>query len=323
MKTELIEKCDLLENNRDILRSVYEWDSDIMMLSAASIYTALGVKADVMKMKACEDIIERNSSDFLAIRGNVKMPILCKMSLSADPEGYFNTLCRLYNELNTVPIIGNEYKIIAAMLLADAGIGEDNEGLLPRTNSIYQHVRREHKWLTSDEDIPYAAILAVCDEDPLTFLDEGEKAFLELKNKFLDLNALQNLCNFLGVCVRDDIAEKCRQLINVFDLLKKQRHRYGNSFMLSSLGLTILSGDSADDVAGDIIDADDYLRHKKGFSDIALGFYERRMYAAQVVGLTSLDAFLSGESLKKQETVLKACLTVVLMSAITMTSTTI
>ena len=282
MNTELKEKCDLLVENRKTITSAFAWDSGLMSLAAATLFTSSGLTADRDKLKECEAVIKSKTNAFSEFRGNVKMPLICKMALSDDPEKYFEDVETIYMLLNKSKWIGNEYKIMAAITICDHADESEYELFVNRTNEIYSRMKQEHKWLTSDEDIPFAAMLAVSGLDIDKLIDEMELNYNILKAKFHDSNAVQSLSHVLALDEKPAEA-KCAKVESIFNELKAMKHKFGTGYELAVLGtLTML--DMQEKEAADIIaEIDDYLKGQKGFGDLSLGAKERRLYAAQLV----------------------------------------
>ena len=282
MNTELKEKCDLLAKNRKTITSAFAWDSGRMSLAAATLFTGSGLTADRDKLKECEAIIKSKTNALSEFRGNVKMPLICKMALSDDPKKYFDNVETVYKLLNKSKWIGNEYKLMAATTICDHADVSDYEMLINKTNEIYSRMKQEHKWLTSDEDIPFAAMLAVSGRDVDKLIDEMELNYKILKGKFHDSNAVQSLSHILAL--DEQPAEvKCAKVESVFNELKAMKHKYGTGYELATLGTLTMLDIQEKEVANLIAETDDYLKEQKGFGNFALGAKERRLYAAQLV----------------------------------------
>ena len=282
MNTELKEKCDLLVKNRKTITSAFAWDSGRMSLAAATLYTSNGITADREKLKQCEAIIKTKTNAFSEFRGNVKMPLICKMTLSDNPEKYFENVETIYKLLNKSKWIGNEYKIMAAITICDHADESEYELLVNRTNEIYSRMKQEHKWLTSDEDIPFAALLAVSGMNIDKLIAEMELDYKILKEKFHDSNAVQSLSHILAL--DEQPAEvKCAKVGSVFNELKAIKHKFGTGYELATLGSFTMLDIQEKEVANLIAETDDYLKGQKGFGDLSLGAGERRLYAAQLV----------------------------------------
>ena len=282
MNTELKEKCDLLVKNRKIITDAFVWDTSYMSLAAATLYTKSECTADKDKLKECEAIIKRKTNIFSEFRGNVKMPLICKMALSDNPEKYFERVETLYNLLHESKWFGNEYKLMAAITICDHAEESEYELYVNRTNEIYSRMKQEHKWLTSSEDIPFAAMLAVSGLDIDKLIDDMEWNYNLLKKKFHDNNAVQSLSHILALDERD--AEvKCAKVESIFDELKAIKHKFGTGYELAILGTLTMLDMQEREVANLIAEVDDYLKEQTGFGDFLLGANARRMYAAQLV----------------------------------------
>lgn len=282
MNTELREKCDLLVKNKKTITSAFAWDSGRMSLAAATLFTSSGLTADREKLKECEAIIKAKTNALSEFRGNVKIPLICKMALSDAPKKYFDNVETVYKLLNKSKWIGNEYKIMAAITICDYADVSEYELYVNRTNEIYSRMKQEHKWLTSDEDIPFAAMLAVSGVDVDKLIDEMELNYKILKEKFHDSNAVQSLSHILALD-EQPAAVKCAKVESVFNELKAMKHNFGTGYELATLGTLTMLDIQEKEVANLIAETDDYLKEQKGFGNFALGAKERRLYAAQLV----------------------------------------
>lgn len=282
MNPELKEKCDLLVENRKVIAKAFAWDASFMSLASATLFTSNGLTADSEKLKECMEIIKAKTNIFSEFRGNVRIPLICKMALSDDPEKYFENVEALYELLNQGKWLGNEYKIMAAITICDHAEEREYELFVNRTNEIYSQMKQNHKWLTTDEDIPFAAMLAVSGLDIDKLIEEMELDYNILKGKFHDSNAVQSLSHVLALDEKP--AEvKCAKVEAIFDELKAIKHTYGTGYELATLGTLTMLDMPEKELAEFIAEADDYLKRQKGFGDFVLGTKARRLYAAQLV----------------------------------------
>ena len=282
MNPELKEKCDLLVENRKVIAKAFAWDASLMSLASATLFTSNGLTADSEKLKECVGIMKAKTGIFSEFRGNVRIPLICKMALSDDPKKYFENVETLYELLNQGKWLGNEYKIMAAITICDHAEESEYELFVNRTNEIYSQMKQNHKWLTTDEDIPFAAMLAVSGLDIDKLIEEMELDYNILKGKFHDSNAVQSLSHVLALDEKP--AEvKCAKVEAIFDELKAIKHTYGTGYELATLGTLTMLDMPEKELAEFIAEADDYLKRQKGFGDFVLGTKARRLYAAQLV----------------------------------------
>lgn len=292
MNTELKEKCDLLIQNRNTITNIFKMSSANLSLASAALFTSKGVAADEELLKKCEAVFKNKTSAFSEYRGNVKVPLICKMALSDDPEAYFDKVEAVYRSLHKSKLFGSEYKIMAAITICDNVDESDYDTIADRTNEIYSKMKKKHQILTSGEDIPFAALLAASGADADQMIDETELNYKLLKKKFSEANAVQTLSHVLAL--NDQPAEeKCAKVEAIFNELKEIKHKFGSGFELSFLGTLISLDIQPRELAELIAETDDYLKEQKGFSGAfsSHSSSERRMYAAQLVlnHLSSVD----------------------------------
>lgn len=291
MNTELIEKCDLLIENRKIIHEAMKWESDLMVLAGSSYYVGLGLEANLEKLKDSNDILKGKAGIFSNYRGNVKMPLLCRMSISEDPEKYFEDISTIVDHMKNLKWTGKEYKVMAAITIYDHVDRDEYGDAVEKMIDLYKGMRENHPWLTSGEDIPFAAMLAVSELDTNALLREMEDCYQILKEYFFDTNAVQSLSHVLAVDTGNTEA-KCEKVKQVWDLLKEKKHKYGTGYELAVLGSLCLLDIPVEKIAEEIIEADEYLKQHKGFSNLSLGKKTRLMYAALMV----MDAHIPAAS---------------------------
>lgn len=284
MKQELVNKCDLLSQNNKVINKLQSFGMTMMNLSGALLFTQNDIEVNKEEFKLCEKLLKDRTGIFSDFRGNVKIPVICKMVLADNSEEYLDKLERLYKLLKHIKWGGNEHKIMAAVAIADNCDEADFDKYVDRTEEIYKRMKEGHSFLTSDEDLPLAAILATSDLDVNKLINDMEDCYSILKTKFHDSNAVQSLSHVLSLGDKSPV-EKCNKVFDIFDELKAEGHKFGTGYELSVLGCIAISDISVDEIVKLIGETDDYLKKQKGFGNFSLGSKERRMFAAQLVSL--------------------------------------
>lgn len=282
MNELLKEKCDLLVKNRKTLSDSYKLDFALMILSAAALMTEEGKEVSEKAIKDYEVILKSHAGVFSDFRGNIRIPLVCKMMLSDNADAYFERVEKVYKAIGRLKWASGSYKALAAMTICDHVEEMNYEKYVKRTMEIYGRMQEKHPWLTSEEDIPFAAMLAVSDMNVDKLIDEMEAVYKILKSKFVDNNAVQSLSHVLALG-EENAETKCSKLLRIFELLKESKHKFGTGYELATLGTLAMMDIPEKDIAELIVEADDYLKTHKGFGDIVLGASARRMYAAQMV----------------------------------------
>lgn len=282
MNIELQSRCDLLAANKKALEKGFKWDNSTMSLAVAALFASQNKAVDVERLKECAAILKDKTNAFSEFRGNVKLLMIAKMSVSDNPEQYYVDVNTTYMKLKKSKIMGSEYKILAAMTICDYVGQGDPTPYIDKVNDLYAKMKKNHKILTGEEDIPFAAILAVSGIDTDVLIEDMEKDYAYLKKKFSAGNPLQSLSHVLAVD-SSTVEEKCEKVKAVYDALKASKHKFDNGTGLPILGALSMLSATTDEIVADMIAADDYLKGIRGFGDMSLGRSLRRVYAAQMV----------------------------------------
>lgn len=282
MEQELMDRCDLFAVNHSLLSSQFKWESDLMNYAAATVYTSQMKEIEPERMKECLAVLKSKTGELSEYRGNIKTTLLSKMALSDDPASYFDRVEQVYKLLHKSVWMGNEHKLLAAVTICEHKQPEEYQKYVDRTNEIYDCMKKKHSWLTSDEDIPFAAMLAVSDLSIDRMIENMEEMYAVLKKEFYDNNAVQSLSHVL--CLVPESSEvKCEKVIQIYHELKARKHKFGSGYELTILGALTALPLSVEQIVDRVIEADDYLKSKKGFGDLGLGSSNRRLYAALMV----------------------------------------
>lgn len=314
MNQNLKDRCELFISNRDLIKKYFRWENDTMHVLCGILLAGESRHADIEKMMTCEKILKDRTGVFSEFRGNLKMPIITKMSMAENAEIYFSQVEKIYNILNANKWFGSEYKILAAMTICDHARELEYEVIVKRTQAIYQCMKKEHPFLTSDEDTSYAAMLALSDADIGSLIQEMEKCYTFLKKDFISSNAVQSLSHILALNGLPT-EEKCQKVKEIFQALKNKKRKYGTGYELASLGAVSLLDLSVEDIVNEIIGVDDFLRVQKGFGTLGIGGAQRLMYAALLVADTYMP-----ESKTMQNSVMGSALSTIIAQQVAMTA---
>ena len=261
MDQQLERKCLNLAENYRILSAGNKLEFTEMILACAGIYLAAGREPDMDRIQECKKLLKSKAGIFSNFRGSDELLVRCKMALSADPELYFENLEREYKRLKT--FFSGEQTVLAAMILAEQGAAA--EGLAEKTKQIYKEMKEAHPWLTSENDLPFAALMAASGRDAVSVYGEAEEIYTLLKgNLKAERDTLQMLSHILAI--RGGGADgKVEKLCALAAGLKAARRSLGGGSRLAILGLLADSPLPADALVERICEADDLLRQHKPF----------------------------------------------------------
>lgn len=279
MDTKIKEKCDLFMLNYNILNKKYKKINEDILLISSIIFTGYDVEVDLIELGKCGEIIKNNEHKLSEFRGRFYLPLITKMSISKEPEKYYLRVRMTYEMLNQNEWLGSSYKIIAAMSICD-NVSEYNVAdTVDRTLLIYQKIKALHPYITTDEDITFASLLAVTDSDIDLLIDETEKCYSYLCTRFKHKNAIQSLSHVLTLGATD-VTDKCTKVINIYNDIKQRGKKYGSYFELSALGVFAMIEKKEKEIVNDICLIDDYIKGMKCFRATRLGEDRRLMYSA-------------------------------------------
>lgn len=325
MNTELISKCDLFVSNYREIMKTFSFENSDMAMAGSSFYVGMNREADIDQMKACAQILKENSGALSDYRGDLKMPLVCKMAVAEDPEQYLMQIQSLAKQMKDPIGIDRVFKILAAMTICDHAEPENYQQVASKMMTLYQGMKKNHPWITEGEDVPFAAMLAVSDLDAEDLLAEMERCFPVLQEHFHDKNSVQSLSHVLALD-KKETNEKCQKVIQIWDQLKARKHRYGVEYELAVLGTLALLEMPVETIVDEIIEADDYLAQQKGFGGLAMGEQRRRMYAALMVMDTHMPPADSSheslvDSMMAMLIALQICMILLMISTTTMMTT--
>ena len=307
---------NLVENYR-ILSGRNKMEFPEMVLACAGIFLAAGVTPDMNRLAECKKLLKSKAGIFSNFRGSDELLVRCKMALSADPELYFENLEREYQRIKT--FFSGEQTVLAAMILAEQG--SSVEDLAEKTKQIYKDMKEAHPWLTSENDLPFAALMAVSGRDASSVYAEAEEIYALLgKNLHADKDTRQMLSHILAI--RSGSAEeKCDKLCALADGLKAAGHSLGRGSRLAILGILADSTLPTASLVERICETDDFLKQYKPFHGIfGVGKDCRRMFAVQMVHSSVSGEDTLGASAMVAASVELAIITMILLMIIVSTS---
>lgn len=278
----------LLSANIDTIRSVFKTEYLNMQILGAFICTAQNRAADADRLRECRKIMKSRHGIFSDFRGHLQLPLVVKMSLDRDPEGYLEGLEETYRTLSKGYKLGHESRLMAALLLYDNAEMADRAQLCGRTRELYDLIRKNHPFLTDQSDMPFAALIALQGGDAEARLADTEACYQALKSRFpLSKNAAQTVSHVLAMSTASS-EEKSEQFIRMYNEFKANKLRLPD-FYMTILAVLVNSGISVEDALRQTKAHEAALRGMKGFHGLfGIGAQSRRMFAAAVTAMNNI-----------------------------------
>ena len=285
MTDNLKEKCELFEQNRSAIKGKFMFEKDMMSIAAGLLFAGAGQSVDFEKLTQCKEILSRNTSFFSDYRGTVELVLLSEMALSADPEQYINDVKAVCQSLHAGKLKKDLYLILSAMLICDLGKQKDTERILEKHHEIIKQMEKQHPFITDAEDTSYVILLALSDREVSSILDDMVTGEDYLKNDLkckASSDAKQGLIELLAL-TDGDIKEKCDKAIGLCEALKAKKTPVGEGYAFIALGTLTGIEETAEILADQIIETDQYLKGLKAFHEKSVDEKHRLMTAEILV----------------------------------------
>ena len=293
---------DFIEN-RDTVKKAIKLESSYIYPVAANVFCAAGVKADADKLRECKKIIKKNAGFGSYLKGNVMVPFAAKLCIADDPDAQFEKVMAMYGILKE-HFRKSEYLALLATLLAEKTTIEEAGHIAERGRAVYDKMKKEHPILTSKEDSIMAGFMAFSEKSDSELIDDAEKCYELLREKFSDKDSVQTVSHILSM-TNGAPEEKVDRMIRMFDALKKAGRKFGKHFELSTLAAVSIIDADEKELVDSMIAIDSLLSGQKGYGALSLDKKTRLMHAAM------LTADLYGESDNAQAAVSASALAMI------------
>ncbi len=278
---------ELFARNLDVMRSAFIMEYNSMRALGAFLYTAEGRTADKEHIRETKALLKSRKGFFSDFRGHLVLPIVIKMSLSQDPEGYLEGLTDTYKSLSTSFLLGDESRLLAAMVLYENIRSEHRSEMCRETMEIYRAMRKNHPLLTSQADLPFAVLMALKQGNIDEQIRNVEVCYQIVGKKFpLSKDDVQTVSHILAAAP-GDAAEKSERFLNMYEAFKKAGIRISGRCM-AILAVLTNSSLSVEEAVSQSVENDRRLKKQKGFGLLGTGTEIRRLFAAAVTAVNQI-----------------------------------
>lgn len=289
MREELQSRCDMFLKNRDMMAEVFAWyNTRLHPVCAEVVMDKEGVTKE--KIKECKKMIEAKTNIFSELRGNAFPPIACHLACAENPEEFLDQIIKVYKTLRKEEVPSG-YLPLVALVIVTFGDECDYPKLIQRTADVYARMKEEHPILTSGEDSPFAAMLALDIKEPENVIREVEQCYTFLKGSFFSKNAVQALSHVLAMGEGDTL-EKCRRFMDIYMTFKMKGYKFDADYYLPVLGAVSLLPFEINELVDDIIEVAEFLDGKPGFDIFDSSKKERLAHATIIVSKEYLSKCL-------------------------------
>ena len=283
------EKINLfLENNKALEDVKGSWGLyGFQIKSSALTCTMKNQRVDTDRINLALDIIKKNTSMFSNFRGINKLTTAITISFEDDMEYSLKEIISIYDKLKD-EFFTNEYLVMAAQVIFNARYRVNVDDSVRNTRVAYDYMKKHHRFLTGQEDIANAAIIATTSANLEETFNEIEESYQYLKdNRISYSNNIQSLSHILSLINLPSI-QKCDEVLAMNSIMKEKNVPLKDYF-IPMLGIITFLADNKEDFAMNIADVSMNLKKEKGFGNFALGSNFRNMISATLVSIDYLD----------------------------------
>lgn len=290
---DLMLKVNLMSRNFSQLKEHFFWEGSIVKQFVAMTNAIKEKEVLPERLKEIIAFIKKETSWTSYFRGNNLFMMANLLGFEDDYRKLWMDMQFLYEKLRKSGFRNCAYLPLAAYTITKEVPKQNWDSSIVRMNGFYSSMKKNHFWLTSQDDYVYAAILAVSDLDL-------EETCLKIENCYNLLNSLgfsrgnylQALSHILALG-EESVQDKCHKALLIRNKLKENGCKlHYNS--LSTLGLISLVATDINKIVADIKEVYDYIYNQPGFGFWSMSKDIRTMFAASLVCNSYIDDYQKG-----------------------------
>ena len=223
--------------------------------------------------------------DILAINRDTyeQFAIQVKMAVAPDPEAYLDAVLAIYKKLAEGRILPGEIIVMTAMTIYDLSDGRDVDSVIAAVKEAYAKIRQKHKFLTNENDLSYIAMMVLSGKDMDRQLEEVEMLYAALKERFhMPSDTAQSAALVLSMSSKP-ADQKAESFISFYQALKEVKHATSKGKAMSVYAAFTDLDAPRELLVDEIGQAEDWLRHQKGYGILSSSDVRRVMAAALVL----------------------------------------
>jgi hypothetical protein len=266
MKELLTKLCDKYLLNLGLFTDLCPLERDILYPVCASVFCAADAEFDLAKFKYSLDLIKTNPKMLSSFRSTVRPLIASLMSVSSDPKGEMAQYLECY-EIMRKYFTNSEHLALLSMLFTKIVPVERAEEYIRRGRQIYDRMKREHRILTTKENIAFAVMLAFSEKSDDSLIEDMEASYKLLKHSDAK-NSMQSVSHVLAMSDGEP-GEKCAKFKELYDSMLKKGKKYGKRYELAMLAAMSIADFDSSEIIGDVSDVEAFLSQHKAVFDLS------------------------------------------------------
>lgn len=243
--------------------------------------------ADVDKINSVIRIIKSNTSIFSNFRGNNLLTIAVNISNEASIDGSLEEIIYIYNELKKL-FMNNQYLVLVAQIIFKAKDRINIDNAIKNTRVCYIHMKENHRFLTNQEDICAAAMIATTSTNFTETFEGIEKCYKTLKTLGFSMGSdIQSVSHMLSLINYESDA-KCYKVAKLYGALKDHKVPVKNC-ALPILAISAFVTEDYETFCKKVYEVSNKLKVEKGFGSFTLGSNIRNMISVSLVSFDYVE----------------------------------
>ncbi len=306
MQASLMRSCEQFIENRKRVERVFLLSTPQQHCMCALLLCLDDCDADLAAIRRGLHTLRRRTPVFSTFRGVGITPIATKLSMRDRDDQWINYAKDNLRALKKAGFAPTDYLCLAAMLMIKRH--DKAEAVAARAREIYASMRHAHRILTASEDVCFAVLGAMYEDEPYAAA-AAETAFETLKGSFGAVNPVLTAANELAL-LSVDPKQAALDTAWLYARIRALGVRTKTKSELGMLALIAALCGQDEQAAKDVAETEQYLARQRGFSAVKLGRAQRLMCAASLVAIDRLHAAKDDKAYAKRRDTLQCALIV-------------
>jgi len=317
MDQKLLDICEQVVANRQVLKKSHCFENGNMAALAGFVLAAQDRDVDIKKLKKCARILKHSGGLFSCINGFCRTIFLVSMMQEDDPEAFLDKAQTAYDQLSDDILCSEDYLMLASLRIARRYSEDEIYTVAHRVCSAVNTLEDSYSWITNEDDLCMAVILTLVGRDVEKVKEDADQCFHFLRNSFSRVrfphidDGLQAASQVLSLSTMP-AGEKCYKYIEIYKQMKKSNHAIHNDrAMMAYAAFVDLDAPTAELVES-LAEVESWLRRQAGFksmvgatpairrtfaSAIVLNYYQRKAAGDIAVAVDELTQEVLTETL--------------------------
>ena len=283
MRASLQERCETQIRNETALRKGHLLEFEAVMKLGAMMYVNAGREVDVDRLKECKRILKGKVGLLSNFRGHMQYLVQIKMALSDDPNEYINGVLDVYQRLKQGLVLPGEMVAMAATTIYENCPAEERDAVADKTREAYAKIKRQHRFLTGEEDLALVALMVMAGIDPDRAAERAEELYVMLKDRYLPGSDTPQSVAMVLALSEKPVEQKVQDFFDLYEACKAAGHSTGKGKAMTIYATYADMDANRDKIVDEIGEVDLWLKKKRGYGALGVGASVRRLLAATFV----------------------------------------